>query len=82
MKEHESQFDEKLSKMTRNEACGLPKEAGMKKGKISEGPDRRGDLDLSIEIKDAINRKWIDVVTPVTGCSTYEDLRQQLKAIQ
>jgi hypothetical protein len=82
MKAHESQFDEKLSKLTRNEACGLPKEAGMKKGKIDKGPGRRGELDLSSKIKEAINSKWLEIVEPVTGCPNYEDLRQQLKAIQ
>lgn len=82
MKERSSQFDEKLSKLSRNEACGLPKEAGMEKGKISEGAGRRGDLYLSSEIQDLIRDKWKEIVEPVTKCPTYEDLRQQLKRMQ
>ena len=79
MKEHSYKFDEKLSKISRNEACGLPKDAGMKKGKIDKGKDRRGDLVLSKEIKDSIQQKWDDIVFPVTNCTNYEELRQQLK---
>ncbi|KAG7347287.1 sulfotransferase family protein [Nitzschia inconspicua] len=82
MKEHSSQFDEKLSKMARNEACGLPKDAGMNNGKIAEGKDRNGDVVLSDEIKEAIQRKWKDIVLPVTGCDNYDDLRNQLKTLQ
>jgi hypothetical protein len=80
MKEHASQFDEKLSKIARNESCGLPKEAGMKKGKIADG--RQGHLDVSSEIKQEIQSKWEQIVEPVTGCASYEELRQQLKALQ
>jgi hypothetical protein len=81
MKDHSSKFDEKLSKLSRNEACGLPKEAGMNKGKIAMGKDRKGDLILSKEIKDGIQQKWNDIVRPVTNCSNYEELRQKLKDI-
>jgi hypothetical protein len=78
MKEHSYKFDEKLSKISRNEACGLTKDAGMKNGKIDKGRDRRGDF-LSEEIKDSIQQKWDDIVFPVTKCANYEELRQQLK---
>jgi len=79
MKEHESQFDEKLSKLTRNEACGLPKDAGMRKSKIVQGASGSGKLALSDGLKAAIAAKWKEVVEPVTGCATYSDLRAQFQ---
>jgi hypothetical protein len=81
MKEHESHFDEKLSKLSRNEVCGLPKDAGMLKSKISEGKVQPG-AGLSPSLETAITQKWRYVVQPETGCATYEDLRKQLNGTQ
>lgn len=78
MKEHEGQFDEKLSKLTRNEACGLPKDAGTGGSKIKQGSAGKGKTALSDSLRNAIVEKWKEVVEPVTGCATYEDLRTQL----
>ncbi|GKY97525.1 hypothetical protein MPSEU_000710700 [Mayamaea pseudoterrestris] len=74
MKANEVKFNEKLSKLTRNEACGLPKTAGMSKTKI-----RRGNcgVELSIELRARIDAKWHDIVKPVTGCDDYNQLREQ-----
>jgi hypothetical protein len=82
MKKHSSQFDEKISKITRNEACGLPKEAGMRKGKIAVGKGRNGASALSPDVKKEIQTKWNEVVLPVTKCATYDELRQQLQSLQ
>lgn len=79
MKEHESQFNESLSKRTRNEACGLPKDAGTRKSKIAEGASGKGKLALSDELRKAIALKWKEVVEPVTGCASYNDLRAQFQ---
>lgn len=79
MKKHESQFDEHLSKLARNEACGLPKMAGMQASKLNEGSVGKGKERLSKEIKTKIWQKWKEVVEPVTGCVTYDDLRKQLE---
>lgn len=78
MKEHESQFDEKLSKLTRNEACGLPRTAGRKKSKLIDGKVGSGSNILSETLKDQIDAKWKEIVEPVTSCATYEDLRKQM----
>jgi len=78
MKEHEHLFDERLSKRTRNEACGLPKDAGMSKSKIHTGKAGNAAIKMSTELKSKIERKWNEVVFPVTKCETYEELRQQL----
>jgi hypothetical protein len=80
MKSHESQFDEKLSKLSRNVACGLPKDAGMGKSKIARGKEGQGKLKLSDELKDAIQLKWKTVLGDETGCATYEELRKKFKS--
>lgn len=76
MKAHESQFDEKLSKLARNEAAGLAKDAGMRRSKILRGQSGL-DNGLSDDTKAKIAAKWKEVVEPVTGCANYEELRQQ-----
>lgn len=78
MKEHSSQFDEKLSKLARNEACGLPKDAGMNGGKLREGASGGAKTLLSPSLQERICAKWNEVVTPVTGCDTYAELRASL----
>lgn len=78
MKENEGQFDEKLTKRTRNAACGLPIDAGTRKSKIIAGDHGTGKLVLSEEIRAAISSKWKEVVEPVTGCASYDELRIQL----
>lgn len=78
MKAHASQFDEKLSKLARNEACGLPKNAGMTGGKLRGGKSGGGKESLSIELQERIHQKWKEVVAPVTGCETYAELRASL----
>lgn len=76
MKEHGGQFDEKLSKRARNEACGLPQNAGIgTSSKINAGQSGSGAVALSDDLKSEIEAKWKEVVEPVTGCSTYEELR-------
>jgi hypothetical protein len=82
MKAHENHFDEKLSKLARNEACGLPKNAGMQGGKIVNGKTGSGSVLLSAELRAKIDKKWREVVDPVTKCATYEDLRKQLNGTE
>ena len=78
MKENSNRFDEKLSKLARNEACGLPKDAGMTSGKLKDGQQGGGKLLLSDELKARVDEKWMKVVYPVTSCRSYEEFRQKL----
>jgi Sulfotransferase domain len=80
MKQHESHFDEKLSKLARNEACGLPKNAGMSKSKVNTGKIGVGASTLSERLRSKIQQKWDEVVRPVSGCATYSELRKQFAA--
>lgn len=72
MSKYSNKFDERFSKQARNEACGLPKRAGMNKTKIRRGVS---GAELSEELKAQIDSKWNDIVRPVTGCDNYEQLR-------
>jgi hypothetical protein len=80
MKTHESKFDEKLTKRGRNEACGLPKDAGMKHSKIVNGEQGRGKRELPDSLKKAIDKKWKEVLELDTGCANYEELREKFKS--
>lgn len=79
MKENESKFDEKLSKLARNEACGLAKDAGMTSTKIRSGQINGQDEVMSKHLELKIQSKWEEIVLPVTGCKTYSDLRMYLR---
>ena len=74
MKENEGKFDEKLTKLGRNEVCGLAKDAGMSKSKIATGKSGLG-RSLPHKIRAKIQIKWDEVVYPVTGCRDYGELR-------
>jgi hypothetical protein len=75
MKQHDSKFNESLSKLSRNEACGLPTTAGMSKTKVRQG---LSGADLSEALKQQIDDKWKEIVLPATGCKDYAELRQQV----
>jgi hypothetical protein len=77
MKEHQNKFDEKLSKQ-RNVACGLPVDAGLTDSKVRTGTTGQGSIHLSDPIKQLIDTKWQQVVTPVTNCTTYEEFRMHM----
>mmetsp|Transcript_24113 Transcript_24113/g.66832 ORF Transcript_24113/g.66832 Transcript_24113/m.66832 type:complete len:337 (-) Transcript_24113:22-1032(-) len=78
MKKHSGHFDEKISKIARNEACGLPKDAGMRSSKVGGGLSGLGKVVLSEELHTLIEVKWKDQVFPVTACSSYGDFRAHL----
>jgi Sulfotransferase domain len=79
MRRNEKHFDEKLTKLARNEICGLPKDAGMTKSKIAVGKSGVGRATLSDSIRCKIQAKWDEVVFPVTGCSNYSELRVHMR---
>jgi len=82
MSEHSSHFDERLSKIARNSACGLPPDAGMAGGgaKVRAGEAGKGRATLSPELRKDIDAKWEGVVGEATGCTTYQALRDRCHA--
>lgn len=80
MRENADHFNEQISKLTRNEACGLPKDAGMKKGKVASGNSGAGKALLDDELMALVDEKWKAVVTPATNCLSYSELRKQFSS--
>ena len=76
VKAHESQFDEKLSKLARNEAMGLPVNAGLTGGgKIRDGKSGGGRTQLSATLTADLDARWVKQMEPATGFSSYQALR-------
>eukprot|EP00210_Caulerpa_lentillifera_P005284 g5048.t1 len=77
MKKHSTQFNDRPFKHGRNEAVGLAKEAGMSgnPGKVRNGISNSAKDVLPQSVIDQIDAQWNEVVTSVTGYSTYEEFR-------
>ena len=77
------QYSDKLSIKTvqncRNVLCGLSKTAWISKSMVRTGSSTEGLEILSAEVRGEIQKKWEAVVTPVTGCATYSELRAAWK---
>eukprot|EP00045_Choanoeca_perplexa_P010333 m.104366 g.104366 ORF g.104366 m.104366 type:complete len:315 (-) comp15239_c0_seq1:1414-2358(-) len=77
MKAHESQFDEHITKMKRNPACGLPVDAGMHGSKVNSGRTGAAKEAMPEDVHQAITAKW-QLVEAETGYATYEAMREGL----
>ena len=77
MKKHKSKFDLHEMKLKRNALAGLPPRHGIDNnpGKVRQGKTREGERLLSDEMKTKMAEKWKSLVEPVTGHSTYEEMR-------
>lgn len=69
---HGSKFDEHILKSFRNEACGLPKEAGMMNSKVVASAPK---LTPELSTVEVINHKWQSIVQSATGYDSYESFR-------
>ncbi|EFN58781.1 hypothetical protein CHLNCDRAFT_59577 [Chlorella variabilis] len=76
MKRFPEKYDEHMLKLARNEACGRPREAGLRTGKVREGRVGRNKEELTPELRQAIQERWDDTMLPVTGYATYEEMRR------
>lgn len=76
MKQHSYHFDEKLSKLARNKACGLTPDAGMGKSKIRDGKAGSAKHTLSDELVKDIDARWTTQMLPATGYESYAALRR------
>ena len=79
MKQNSDKFGLRFIQMGRNAELGLSDTAGVAKSKIRTGTTSEGLKMLSVEIRSEIQKKWESVVTPVTGCATYQELREAWK---
>lgn len=80
MKAHEDQFNERLSKLARNKACGLPEDAGLRYSKIRSGEVDRAHIALSKDTLRLIQEKWEEMVGKATGHMTYDAFRAATNA--
>ena len=79
MKQHSDKFGLKTVQNRRNVLCGLSETAGMSKSLVRTGSTIEGLEMLSAEVRSEIQETWEAVVTPVTGCATYFELRAAWK---
>ena len=75
MKIHSDKFNMGLLRPSINARLGLPENTGFDQSKIRAGTTTEGPRILPTDIRNEIQKKWEAVVAPVTGCSTYEELR-------
>jgi len=78
MKAHERQFDDHLVTEARNQACGLPRDAGsskIKSGKVGAHKDV-----LSDATRTRLDQVWACEIEAVLGLRDYDDLRRALRA--
>ena len=77
--ENATKFDEHFMKLAINEKAGLSKDAGLQPGstgKVRVG--KAGDDRISTETRAMLQRAWEEVLQPVTGCGSYEELLAKL----
>ena len=79
MKQHADKFSQKKIQKHCNVRGGFPEAAGMQKSKVRTGSATEAQKMLSDEIHSKIQKKWESVVTPMTGCATYSELRAAWK---
>eukprot|EP00736_Rhodelphis_marinus_P009614 Rmarinus@m.28309 len=78
MKEHDDQFNDHFFRSKRNPACGLPGSKGTSKVQDKKGKAREV---LSPETLACIDQRWREIVAPVTGCNSYEELRAKMSIL-
>ena len=79
MKQHSDKFCLKMFLKHCNAHYGLPETAGMTKSIVRTGTTTEGSESIPAEIRSEIQKKWESIVTPVTGCATYQELREAWK---
>ena len=77
MKKHKHKFDSHQIKIARNEALGLPRYYGVHthEGRVRNGRLGDGNRLLSEEMHQKMDAKWRAMMQPVTGHSSYEEMR-------
>ena len=63
---------------------GLPKDAGIKNnpGKVRNGKVNEAHRVLSPHVLAKVHKKWTELMEPVSGYTTYEDMRDGINKEQ
>ena len=78
MKEKWDKFNSNDLKRARNEVLGLVETAGMNRNKIRSGSTTEGKENLTERVLKALDSKWKEIIEPVTGFASYEELHKGL----
>ena len=77
------QHSDKFHLISLNKYCdaqlGLSESGGTSKSVVHKGTTNEGPKMLSAEICYEVQKEWESIVTPVTGCATYQELREAWK---
>jgi hypothetical protein len=79
MKNNWEKFNSNVLKAARSRLGGVEEAAGMSRAKVRTGTTTEGKEKLPLQVCQLIDSKWKEIVEPVTGFSTYEDLCKGLK---
>ncbi|EWM30410.1 sulfotransferase family protein [Nannochloropsis gaditana] len=74
MQRHRDKFDEHLTKEARNEAMGLPRDAGRENAKVKEGGVGAAAVAMSPALREAMQRRWQEVASESLGFGDYSEL--------
>ena len=79
MKQHSEKF--RLTRFLKHSSAhfGVSEADGMTKTIVRTGTTTEGPKSISAEVRSEIQKKWESIVTPVTGCATYQELREAWK---
>jgi len=78
MLEHKDRFDDALMRAASEVRCNLP--PGSDSAKVRKGGSGGGRAELSPQIIAALDAKWAELVTPVTGFADYASLEAAVRA--
>ncbi|PRW56116.1 sulfotransferase isoform A [Chlorella sorokiniana] len=82
MKQFPEKYDEHMLKAAMNVNMGRPPDAGMQRAesgsKVREGRVGSNSKQLGEAARAAIHAKWQEVMAPVTGCSSYQEMRRSI----
>ena len=78
MKKHAFKFLEVPFKRLRNSVAGLDPNAGitMSAAKVRNGTIGEGKLHLTQEMSEAIDARWMKLISPFTDAKNYVEMRQ------
>jgi hypothetical protein len=79
MKMNWEKFNSNSLLQARNKLEGFKETVGLNRGKIRTGTTTEGREKLPLQAQQMIDSRWKEIVEPVTGFSTYEDLCKGLK---
>lgn len=81
MKKFPTKYDEHMLKLATNARCGRPPHAGLgggNSGKVRDGKVGGNKGKLSPAMREAIEQKWREVMTPLTGFDSYQEMRKSI----